>query len=34
MDILKHGADVKVLAPKALRTKIMEEIREMSKSYD
>ena len=33
MDILKHGADVEVLAPKALRTKVRESLRDALKKH-
>jgi len=34
MDILKHGAEVKVIAPLFLRELLKEEIEKMSKNYD
>lgn len=34
MDILKHGAEVKVIAPQSLQDAVMEQIEKMQKNYD
>ena len=33
MDILKHGADCTVVAPKALRERVAAEVRRMAEAY-